>query len=381
MHQTDALSPETELLLRLSLPTLSAEQVDTCRELLAQHGRTLDFGVLIDQAARHGVLPLIGRNVMRHGIHIADDGSTLLPYHWLYHAAYETNLSRNRAIADEAGHLLRGLRQAGVKFAVRKGPALAEHRYRDLGARRMVDVDILVLREDLPSCAEVLGARGFGQGRIDRTRARVVPFERSTRAFWRINLNNELPYIKLAHRDDVEVYEVDLCLSIFPLKGPNYPATSELLDRAVEVPLCGADAWVLSPEDELLDLCVHLHKEATSLLYIGDGADLKLQRFQDVALTCAALANEDFVRSFVRRVTESGVASEVYYTLHHTHALYGQAVPEAVLDALRPDKLAYLDEYGHADGNPGTWRDPFIARMFDPSRRLQVTATSSIPVH
>lgn len=40
-----------------------------------------------------------------------------------------------------------------------------------------------------------------------------------------------------------------------------------------------------------------------------------------------------------------------------------------------------LDEYGRADGKPARWCDPFLLRLFDPDRRLQVSDTSLIPHH
>ncbi|MBB5800275.1 hypothetical protein F4560_000043 [Saccharothrix ecbatanensis] len=378
MPTLETLSPESTLILAVAKPELTPAQAQECRDLLAEHHEALDFGAFVDQAARHGVLPLIGRNMLRHHVNINDENRCVVPYCWLYSGAYTSNRSRNRAISDDTGHLLRALAAHGVKYAVRKGPVLAEHRYRDIGVRHMGDIDILVNRADLPACAEALSERGFHQGKLDRNRTRVIPFERATRMFWQLNLNNELPYVKPADHDDVDQYSVDLCLSIFPVGG-NYPDTDELLDRAVDLTLCGTDARALSLEDELLDLCVHLHKEATSLRYIKAGTDLTLRKFQDVALTCAEMDKRGDWPLFHRRAVDAGVAEHVYFSLHHTKILFDGLVPGAVLDALRPANLDYLDEYGHADGAPGRWEIPFLTRLFDVGRRSRVSGSTTIP--
>lgn len=374
------LRPEIRLLLALAETELSPERQDECRAILVDRRNEIDFGFFVDQAARHGVLPLVGRNIVRYRLAADTGGATLVPYPWLYASAYQSNRTRNAALADEFGKVLRALNAAGLRYAIRKGPVLTEHVYRDLGARRMGDIDILARRADTEQFAAVLDANGYQQGWLDESGTKVRPFTRKTQVYWRVNLNNQLPFVKVGHRDEVEQFAIDICTSLFQPRSGGQAPVDELLDRSVPLWLCGVSAWSLSPDDQLMDLCVHLHKEATSLFYINVSADLQLKKFYDVALTCRLMTERNEWPSFTDRVVECNAAEPVYYALYFTNLLYPEHVPAEILARLRPADVDYLDEYGDGDGKRQAWKTPFITRMFDPARGHEVAATTSIPV-
>lgn len=128
--------------------------------------------------------------------------------------------------------------------------------------------------------------------------------------------------------------------------------------------LCGAPSWEPAPDDRLLDLCSHLHKEATSLHFIEDRQDLQLSKFLDLALVAEA-CGEDAWQRFLKRVASVGAEAIVYYSLHFTSVLYPQSVPAHVLDTLRPEDTDYLELYGSLDGQSARWEQPFLERLFN----------------
>jgi hypothetical protein len=176
-------------------------------------------------------------------------------------------------------------------------------------------------------------------------------------------------------------YDVDLCLGIFQRLSESAVEVSDLLDRRVQLPLCGQpEAYALSPADQFVDLCAHLHKEAASLWYAHRGADIEILKFLDIALSCRELTAEGGWEGVRERVAVYNAGRSVYYALHHTALLYPDAVPRAELDAHRPADTGYLDEYGTFDGKPTRWDQPFLHRVFDPLRHTRVRGTTAVPL-
>lgn len=373
------MNRESQLLLALSHLTLDAPRLDHARSLLAEHGKDLAWGSFLDRAARHRVLPLIGRHVTQHRLFHSETGTSVIPYHWLYESVYEGNLHRNQTLAEEFGNVIDALGQADIPYAIRKGPVISEHLYSDVGLRRMSDLDVLVDRAQAKAVGRVLTELGYQQGKISQDGVSVEEFSRRTRLFWRTNVPNELPYVKIAHTPYVETFDVDICLNIFQPLGKSRVPVSTLLERRTSTELCGRPSYALSPADHFIDLCAHLHKEATALYYIEDGTDLELQKFLDISLSCAEITQHSGWAQVRSRAEEYAAGRSVYYALHHTAVLYPETVPTAELEYFRPYDTGYLDEYGEFDGAPGRWQQSFLERLFDADRGVQVMQRSTVP--
>jgi hypothetical protein len=375
------LAPEIRVLLLLARPEPSPEDVAVCREILLAHLDDFDWGYFVDQAAQHKVLPIVGRHFVVNQLDKRPNGAGLLvSYGWVFDSVYFANKTRNETLFAEYGVVLAELARSGVEHAVRKGPVVAEGLYRDPGLRRMYDLDILVARADVPALHAVLARHGYAQGKPAADGRSVKPFSRQTRLFWKVNIANELPYVKLSDRADVRLFCVDLCLDIFQREDTGELDTRMLLSRRVPMRLCGVQSFALAPEDQFIDLCLHLHKEATSRHYITSNVDLQLLKFLDVALASQAITAAGLWAAVQRRVAETGSAAGVYYALHYTALLYPDAVTEQVLAPLRPDDLGYLDEYGALDGSVRVWQEPFLRRLFHPRRSSLMEGSSTVPL-
>ncbi len=374
------LSLEARVLLLLARTRLQPADLAECREILLSHRDDFDWGHFLDQAARHKVLPLIGSHFVAHRMDEDSTGATLIPYGWLFDSVYFANKTRNEAQFAEFGAVLAELAGSGVPHAVRKGPVVTEALYQDPGLRRMYDLDILVARADVDALDEVLTRCGYVQGKQSADGKSIEPFSRQTRMFWKLNVPNELPYVKLSDRADVRLFCVDLCLDIFQRKDTGELDTRMLLSRRVPAQLCGAQSFALAPEDQFIDLCLHLYKEATARHYISGDVDLQLLKFLDVALASEAVTAAGGWPGVHRRVIDTDSAAGVYYALHHTALLYPEAVSEEVLAPIRPADLAYLDEYGAVDGSVQRWQEPFVQRLFNARRSALMEGRSSVPL-
>ncbi|MFD5478821.1 nucleotidyltransferase family protein [Streptomyces hawaiiensis] len=372
---------EIDLLLALSDPWMTEEGAEETRETLRTCTSSVDWAWLVDQGARHRVLPLIGSNVKRYRLNRTADGTAeIIPNHWLFTTVFEGNRRRNESLRTEFALILERLNATDIPYAVRKGPLLCERLFPDPGMRRTNDFDLLVKESDASAVASLLHGLGYEQGALAAD-GRVQPFERSTQAFWRLHVNNALPFMKATTEPGVEVFIVDLCLSVLPGRAQRTSGSQEFLDRSVPVVTCGVDSRSLSQADELLDLCQHLYKEADTGFYISIGRDIALSKFIDV-VSAVKNADDGILETFVERAHHYGVARNVYFAIVHAAEFYPGSIPGWVEERLRPgDGLAYIDEYGHLEGNVRNWQSTFMERAFDTRRIALMEGGSSAPLH
>jgi hypothetical protein len=370
--------PVEHALLLLSRVQLTQEDVAECREFLTAHAATLDWGRLIDLAGRHRVLPLVSANFANHKLFRSDADKALIPYHYLFTSVYHANAARNEALLREFDTVTAAVAAAEVPFAVRKGASLISKSYRDPGKRRMHDLDLLIRREDAATVRRVIEGLGYQQGRLTADATRIEPFSRQTQMHWRLHLNNALPMVKHADRRDITVYVVDLCFNLFPTGSAASLDTDAVLSRAVPVP--GSAARWLAEADLFIDVCSHLFKEATTLYYIANGADIQLQKYVDLLGICPSHGDLPRWADLLTAARACGAAEIVYFALHNLSLLFPEAVPDGVLAALRPDDTRFLDEVGRADGVPQTVTGSFLDRVFADRRKEAEMIESALPV-
>ena len=99
------------------------------------------------------LFPLLSRRLLAMGVEDPD-----LP---TLKGAYRHQWVVNQRRLHRAGEALAHLSDAGIETMVLKGAALAERHYRDLGARLMYDVDVLVRAERAHEAASVLQRHGW----------------------------------------------------------------------------------------------------------------------------------------------------------------------------------------------------------------------------
>jgi hypothetical protein len=370
------LPVEAQLVHALSAVRWSAAIQQAAHETIANN--TVDWLTVMDQALRLRVMALIGRNVTRYRAWVDDDGVPVMPNSWIYATAYDANRHRNQRLFDEAASLFCALNRDGIRYAIRKGPALCARVYDDAGIRPMSDVDILIEPDQLDEVSAILTDHGYAQGTIAANGRTVTPFQRETRVFWSMHLTNALPFLKPSSDPHVGSYAIDLCLNLLQKRSAGSIDTASVLKRATRARICGEDAYALHPVDNMLDLCLHLYKEATSYLSIQRGRDLSLMRFIDVAES-ARLMTVDERAALVDASHSAGTLNEIYYALYHTAILYPSAIDDSILSQLKPEDVTYLDQYGSLEGRVQRWRRPFLQRLFDPKRSSELDGASTIP--
>ncbi len=158
------LSREKEVVAALSRIPVEPTALERVRELL---GQSVDWNVLIEQAARWEVEPAVFGNLRSHFAQAVPPES-LAAITERERAARAFALSRTLQVVD----LSRAFALAGIPAIVLKGPALAIQAYGDCSRRTFADIDLLVAKNDLPMAKKLIIERGyapkFSEQMVDR---------------------------------------------------------------------------------------------------------------------------------------------------------------------------------------------------------------------
>jgi hypothetical protein len=178
---------------------------------------------------------------------------------------------------------------------------------------------------------------------------------------------------KLSGNKFARLVEVDVNHDIL-WKGncPYKVDTRELISRAVPIEINGAKGYMLDYIDNIIQLSCHLYKEAVLMMWITDLRDLKIYKFADLFMFICKFRKEIDWKLLVERVKSYGLEKIIYYNFHYIGIMFNEVIPAFVLDELRPEDLAYLDEYGVENKEPATWEFDFFTRLFDTNRVLSV---------
>ncbi len=260
-----------------------------------------DFSGFLAAAQRHGLVPLANRLVQASPC--ADDVKRAFRSHAFLHAV------RSAQMEKALGRVLTALSAAGVSAIVLKGAALARTFYPHPALRPYRDLDVLVREEDWVAVREALVSLGYQA---------IQAFPTPPPKVWRSKAYYHTQYQRDDEQIRVEVHYDPWWYGLRPRLGDLY------WRRAVPVAIAGAPAKMLSAEDQIVQLSVHLHHH---------GYD-RLIWFTDLALVLHDRRIDwDYV---VRASREEGLGAFVYYSLYYVERLLGVAPPKGVVDALRP---------------------------------------------
>ena len=247
-----AFRPETELLLCCARPRADNAHGDRSRALLQS---PLDWEVVIREARRHGVDPLLYR-------HLEALDEPRIPASALdrLQRHFETNAVRNRLLMAELGKVLSRLGDASVAAIPYKGPVLARMVYGGLALRRFADLDVLVRRADVSRAIVALRELGY-EPRLRLTRSQERAFLAS-QCEWALDRDHGRLTVEIHW--DIVPREFALRLDLERLWRTARPQSVD-----------GLTVLVPSPEGLLLILAVHGAKHFWArLAWLADVAGL-----------------------------------------------------------------------------------------------------------
>jgi hypothetical protein len=255
----------------------------------ASRERTSDVQTL--EVASYRLLPLLYRNLL--------DLAAEDPLMDRLKGVYRYSWYCNQRLFHSAAKIIELLEGWGVPTMVVKGGALAPLHYRDIGARPMDDVDILVPLNRVRETVEMLEREGW-------TRDMDIPFEYvlRTRHSWGFRHSSGL--------------EFDLHWHSTWLPGP--PGET-LWEDAVPLVLGEAETRALDPAHQLIQVCGHgISFFAPAAHWVPDA----------VVLIRSGI---DWDR-LIQLAREREVTAMLAYALAHVRDEFQAAIPPSVLDEL-----------------------------------------------
>jgi hypothetical protein len=256
---------------------------------------------IIGEADRHGLAPILYR-------WLNDSGrASRLPPAALdeLKARVSRLTARNLVLAQEAASILKTFESRRVVCAPIRGLTLAELLYGEITARPMGDVDLLVRKNDLPGVASALRDLGFEE--MDRRPGFAQAYSYT------------LKFIKDRH--GWIIVEPHWTLAYPPFAGRL--DMDAVWERCVRGRVLGMETWLLSREDMVLNLCLHLiHRgESAPLLWFYE-LDRLLRHPHD------ALNWEGMLR-----IAEgSGLEGLLLEGLGYVKNLFASPIPDEVFD-------------------------------------------------
>ena len=266
------------------------------------------------------VTPILGRRLSER---LKPDA---LPGRWV--EAYEEMRDRISAYLDALDRVAVLLDAEGIPLVALKNSGIARAIYTDTGQVPMGDVDTMVRRSQFRQAHEVLEANGYRiaapnaleQADVEYGYAKGGSEYETTLPDGR-NLWFELQWRPVDGRF---------------LRPDQEPSADDLMDRSI--PIDGSKIRLLSPEDNLLQVCLHTAKHS----YVrspGFRLHLDVERIVH--------GQEIDWDVFVKRVLHHQVKTPVYLALWMPMELLGTPIPPQVLQAIAPSsaKLKVMSQW------------------------------------
>jgi SAM-dependent methyltransferase len=238
------------------------------------------------------LFPLLCRNLLAIGTNDPDVA--------ILKNAYRHQWLANQLRLEAAGRALRVLSDAGIETMILKGAALAYRHYRDLGARPMYDVDVLVRPDRARAAAEALLDAGW-------TQCLPTDLDLLLVACWGTAFNDRMDNAVDLHWYAMwsPAIEDDFWLAAEPLEVAGVPTLAQC------------------PADQLLQVCVH-----------GIWSDgMRLRWVPDALAVIRSTPDLDWDR-LISGARSRALTLPLHEALRYLRGRFGTAVPASVLKSL-----------------------------------------------
>ncbi len=305
------LTPEQKLLVTLSRVSLSSAQISNLEILLVQN---IDWSKVYDLSIRHGVTPLVYQSLAKskHLQNVPEDIRNQ------FRNTSLQNLARNMKRYTELEEILKKFESNGVRIVILKGAALAKNVYGDIGLRVFGDIDLLVNRDSLSTAISTMRDAGFA----------LIPGHYPVPD----HLNEELGCEWSFYNEDTVI---EIHWNLIDTLAPFNLDPQELFRDAVSLQLDSMESLSLSPEYELLHLCIHQFKHHWD----------RLRDLCDINELIISHQNKFDWDKILEISRKANADKSVFFTLLLTKRIMDAPIPETALRNLcqrvNPGKLSW----------------------------------------
>jgi len=191
-----------------------------------------DWDYVVESVIRNGTGPLFHRNLSQ----LSNNNIVPVKVKSTFEQIYFKTLSRNILLYQHFRNIILAFSSQEIQVIALKGIYLAEKIYGDIGLRPLSDIDLLIQEKDIAKATDIMHQCGFSKNAFEK----------------------RLPN----HEKDQGFYKGDILFELHKHIHPSYENFSvDIIDywnRAQKIAIDGLDVFMLSPEDLLQHLCIHL---------------------------------------------------------------------------------------------------------------------------
>ncbi|HFC11230.1 MAG TPA: hypothetical protein ENJ56_00195, partial [Anaerolineae bacterium] len=170
---------------------------------------TLDWGILLEQALRHKLLPLLA-------FHTITTPPPHMPRRIREHLRLILEINRHKRTLwyQEADRVIQALDKQGVRVFGRKDVTFESTLYNGNGSRRFGDIDLLIAPQDREAVTAALPQLGYETGLFDWETKQLRPISRKNMLIFRMNPDHLPVYSRLSNDPIMPYFEVDFANSL-----------------------------------------------------------------------------------------------------------------------------------------------------------------------
>ena len=296
----------------------------------------VEWDRLLNDARQSNTDPLLYYTLKEANVDGLLPGRVISELKTAYCFAFVHNVFYYRELSD----ILNSFQSSGIQTIILKGAALAETLYPDISLRPFGDIDLLIRSRDLPEAQDRLQCLGYGENT-----------DREFYQGYRERFEEHFIYRKNAH---IPVY-VELHTSLPPFVSARGLEVGGFWDRAVVAQIGEVDSLVLSEEDTVLHLCVHIfkHNFSTRLLWLYDLALLILRHGKGINW-----------KLMEKRARKLGIHRVVGLALDQVRRILDVSVPQDATSWLESCRLSPVEKLLLVNGlGLVTWRHTLRLRL------------------
>ncbi len=300
----DKISNEARLILfcaRIEMDSLARCEVE---KILIQ---PIDWDNIVERSIFHGVAPLVYYNLNKINL---NTGSIPQGIILKMKDCYYRTLFDNLRFWKEFQDILNVANSAKIKVVPIKGLVLSHTLYFNIGLRPMLDIDLLIQEDNLVCFEQAIFRLGYKKY-----------LDNQSENYWR----------KYHHHFSFKKDNCDLVIDAhwdLSLPRPNKILFPMLWQRIQEETVDGVKISVLSPEDSLFCLVLHLRKHTRRLI---------LRHICDIAELLKQKENCFDWEYIIKEAEKNRIKSTLYFALLSARQILDAPLPVSILDKIKPN--------------------------------------------
>lgn len=366
------IKPEWQLLELLCLGPRTLREQEMLEELVRSD--CLDWGILLEQALRQKMLPLLAFELTSSQI------GEFIPQRVRMHLRTVLDLSRHEIVIfrREAATIVNALDKQGVRCVGTKGIAFESTLYEGNGSRYMADIDFMISFEARDIVTPIMSDFGYETGIFDWQTGKIKPYSRKDIITYQLNPDHLPVFAKLTEDPVIRCVHVDFANSLTWTRSPfDIPVEIALAEISYQpIPNCpDIEMPHFTPIFQFIFTILHLFREAWFEKWLDWEQDVNLIKFGDVVRLWRN--NQKILNSeqFVRVLEEFEIMDPVLWVLEHldrilsvnivsTLGLEGQVSEDWLASAYAPG------------GKLRKWKGTMRERLYCTDRRKLFVNTS-----